>query len=445
MCRLAGKVPRVNDPTTLESWLALLAAGVLSVGTIAFAARRTKYRVPLVASYLLHLAIGIAVFTMLGLYAPDAYGYDREAREFVMVWTGEARALPIISTGKEGFTLLLAAVYYAVGHQPFIGVLINVTASALIVPIVAATAERLGAPGNRAAWMAALFPSLLFWGSLGLRESLVWLCIAVVGWSLVGLASNPRGSDIAWMIAGLLGLLWVRGTAAILIGAGGVMALMAVRRKAGGLVIALGLAALVVASPIAQRTVQITSAYEVQNINKSRAALTGLADSGFATASYEGRLGIVRALPAMLPRAVAGPFPWEWPRLNPLFALDAIAWLVLLWWTWRGRRALGGQKSFILIGPAIVIVLALAVTSGNYGTLQRLRLLSAILIIPVAAASNLPRSEKQKVSTRAEQILARQSGERDTKSAPSRNEQLSRTCEDQAQAEPLAASPILSD
>lgn len=380
----------VGSPSTLacmllERTLATFTMLTLSILIMFAASLRTKYPVALIGAYLVHFAAAIAIYAVWGLWAPDARGYDQKAQEQVAFWAGTSSVAPGNTVGKEGFTLILAQVYQAMGHYPILGIMLNVTVCALTVPVIASAADRMGLSGRRSAWLAALFPPMVLWGGLLLRESLIWLAIAIVARSLVGLSIRTTFVDIGCLALGLIGLLWLRGTAAILVGTAGLLTLIVIRRRPGPAVIGLLLAGFIVATPLAARIGQITGAYNLDKINMSRTELT-LADSGFAAVSYSDPLGALKALPTMIPRTLAGPYPWEWAGMNPLFAFDAVAWLLLLFWIARGLVRTERRVALVLVGPAVAILLALAVTSGNYGTLQRLRLLSGIMLIPLAAA-----------------------------------------------------------
>ena len=86
-------------------------------------------------------------------------------------------------------------------------------------------------------------------------------------------------------------------------------------------------------------------------------------------------------------RVAFGPYPWEWPGLGAPFAFDAVCWLTVLmlavlgWWCASNRLRL-----LLVVLPALALAGALMVTSGNYGTMQRLRVQTSVLLIPVASA-----------------------------------------------------------
>ena len=84
-------------------------------------------------------------------------------------------------------------------------------------------------------------------------------------------------------------------------------------------------------------------------------------------------------------RCRSAPIPGSGRPQAP-FALDAVLWLTILgfavlgWW-----RAPNRLELLLVVLPALALTGALMLTSGNYGTMQRLRVQTSVLLIPVAA------------------------------------------------------------
>lgn len=70
-------------------------------------------------------------------------------------------------------------------------------------------------------------------------------------------------------------------------------------------------------------------------------------------------------------------------------ALDGLIWLVLLGFTIRACFILKDRRLAVLLLPAAALLAALIIGSGNYGTMERLRVQSAFLMVPVAVAGFL--------------------------------------------------------
>lgn len=367
----------------LEAWLGLVVCIFLGGVATLFWARRLDIVGPAVVGLAAQGAITVGLFFAVGLWAPDAGAYDELGRQFAAHWGGGPTP-DAVGEGKEAFPIMLGAVYYVVGHAPGIGLALNWAAFGLLIPTLASLARRLELPVKHTAWAAALFPPALFWSALLLRESITWLLMATFLHALVGLARRVAARDVAVMVISLVALLWFRGTAAIIL-AGVGMAVLVLTAKRRTLLPRLGVAALalLVLSPrLADLLVGYTS---VGDIEAKRSDLTN-ADTGFNPAdSPDG--GVATSLADSVLRVAFGPYPWEWPALGAPFALDAVLWLavlglsVLAWW-----RASNRIELLLLVLPALALSGALMLTSGNYGTMQRLRVQTSVLLIPVAAA-----------------------------------------------------------
>ena len=191
-------------------------------------------RGPVLLGFLLRLGIGLGIYLAGGLVAPDAIGYDQDAMTLVCYWSGDCVDQPDLSAGKEGFTWLLAAIYNFVGHQPALGIILNVTIASITTAVVMDTCRRLGwIHGAHAAGWLMLFPAFLLWPSLLLRESLAWLTTVVAVWAAVGLAQRVRGRDVFWLVASLAVAMTVRGSVAVMVALGLAVGIVLARRHAG--------------------------------------------------------------------------------------------------------------------------------------------------------------------------------------------------------------------
>jgi hypothetical protein len=378
-----------------------------SVALITYVAFRTRVgglvRVPMLVGYALRMAGAITVFATVGLFAPDSDHYDEVAQAIVSFWAGDSAALPPISPGKEAFPYMLAGLYNAFGHLPLLGIIINVTISALMIPVVADATKLLGGNARVGAWLTAAFPPLLVWGSLLLREATTWFLIVGIIWAMVRLLNRWKDWP-AWGLAmsAIVALYWVRGSAALIVGGAAAVALV-IARKCPLRVIAattagVGIAAYLVLTGASK----LAGGYTVEQLGNARAELSHLATTGSfdtaptptpaATAAAAGAAPVSDPLSPLwslmggVPKVLVGPFPWEWPSLGSIFAFDAAIWLALLWFSWRGwKESTARIRLLVALMPAALLLGALVVSSGNYGTMQRLRVQSAVALLPVAA------------------------------------------------------------
>jgi hypothetical protein len=188
------------------------------------------------------------------------------------------------------------------------------------------------------------------------------------------------------MVASLAALLWFRGTAAIILGGVGMGVLVLSARRTSFLPrLGVALLALLVVSP---RLADLLGGYlSIGDLGAKRSDLSSTAD----TTSFGGETAVEAAdassfLDSIL-RVAFGPYPWEWPALGVPFAFDGLVWLTVIaltavgWWKASNRVLL-----LLVVLPALAISVALMVTSGNYGTMQRLRVQTSVLLLPIAAA-----------------------------------------------------------
>lgn len=374
------------DPGPLLAHVFVFAA---TLGIACYGGKKAGVLAPTVVAYFAHLAVALAFYLTSGLWAPDAMHYDDLAQQFMAAWTGNRDLTPFVTAGKEGFPTLLAVLYGAFGHLPFVGILVNIAASTLVVPVSASAARLLGGQSTRqAAWLAGMFPSVLIWGSLLLREALTWLMLAVILRGLAGIVTQ-RGS-VAWnwalAVLPILPLLTLRGTAALLLAPSIVLGYTIASRRRG-ISALVGLIGIAAAGPILVSAGQgIAGGIDLDSINRQREALAREASSSFAVTQYSSVGELIANVPGATLRGLFGPFPWELPGQSPFLLLDVVSWWALLALTVYSfrRRLTGGPEFFALLMPALTFIVVISITSGNYGTMARLRAQVAILLLPMA-------------------------------------------------------------
>lgn len=368
----------------IQTILATATISLVGLIVVFVAGYHSRVLAPAMVSYVVHYAASLSVYSYFGLFAPDAKYYDNAAQSLALGSTDVS-----VTAGKEGWINILATIYQHVGHSPQLGLIFNAIVAALTVVIVAVTASVLSMPVRISAWLACLLPTSLIWSSLLLRESLTWLLIASCALGFAGIAvSKHKWPYVAALAIALPALLSVRGTAAVLVAAAGCLAIALVYHRLAPF-LALGGLGLIAAmiSPLGARLDAIVGGYSLDSINTSRDSLSRSAETGWPTVDITGPYSAFEALAVTTPRVLFGPFPWEWGAISPILALDALVWLVILGLATYGFLQSGQKRTtLVLVLPATALVLALILTSGNYGTMQRLRLQSTIFLLPLAAA-----------------------------------------------------------
>ena len=106
----------------------------------------------------------------------DDQGYDRIGWSLAQAWHMNTFPSPgsieYAGTLSYLYYVVVAVVYFVFGHHWIAVKVIGALLSALSVPTAAAVGDSLG--GRRlagaAAWLAALYPNAIFWGSTGLKD-----------------------------------------------------------------------------------------------------------------------------------------------------------------------------------------------------------------------------------------------------------------------------------
>ncbi len=363
--------------------LAYALFAVFGLACIIAVASRFGVVAPSLLSYVTVLTIALTRYFQEGLSAPDAIYYDNMG---VAIARGQSS---VISAGKEGLSETLGIVYSLFGHDPIFGLWLNAIACGLMVAGIGGIAERLDLPVRPAAWIAALYPAVLVWGSLLLREAIVWMLLSGLIFAVAGIVT--RSGRLAWnivlLILSFVGLLAFRGSVGIAIFIAALVAIVASQRgdkyRQGGTYLLLAIVFVIIyMSPLSAQIEAVLGRYTVERVEISREALQRTADSGFVIGSGN---PFAAALP-VLPRVLFGPFVWEFSSVGVAGVLEGMLWVILLvlavrgWWRLPIRRV-----GNVLVVPALTLLCVLAVTSGNYGTMVRLRTQVAIMLIPLAA------------------------------------------------------------
>lgn len=318
---------------------------------------------------------------------------------------GEAIAEGLTTRDGTTGTITLSQIGFLVlGDQWFAVFLAGSLFGLLGCWLVAATI-RVVIPGASVgfAFIACLFPSVLYWSSSFGKEAFSMLA---VGLAAHALARRSTGSAGRTPLTGLVGLLaavtiaWtVRPEVAVLIIGAAVAAWLAVRPAPdGGMrrsVVALGL----VGAPlgiIVASAAGFSDPFGLLDDLTSRHERTSIGDAQIGAARPAGVTGLLLGIPT----AVFRPLPWEAGLAGLGSSLDTVIILYALYVLWHARGRLGAldtASSRLLIfalGVALVLFGPLA-GYGNLGLLARMRsmLIPALIIviaICVHARKNAP-------------------------------------------------------
>jgi hypothetical protein len=388
--------------------LALLVRTVVAEGRPDERSRLLRWSVASMAG---HLLLGaIVTFTGAADYiGPDARYYHLAALGILRHWNGSP-AFPDISPGKEGFPYLLAASYRLLGPSEFVGLVLNATMAAAMIPLLTEATRRFfgDEPARYAAPAVVLIPGLIVWPAQLLREAGVLFLMSVAAYCA------PRiwdGSKLARLIIILfLGLsvalmFTFRSYAATAMAVG---LLLGIALNQRSILFGLGtlaataavLAAFLIGLGIGERGLRAVTGADLETLSQfQRRSGTGEdIESGFTYGPpIRSPLQALPWLPLAIVRVALGPGPWEieTTRQLPALADAAFVWLSLPF-LFAGLHAALFRRSvftidsrrlapWMLVLPASAMALAMALGIGNYGLLIRQRTQISLLMVPFLA------------------------------------------------------------
>lgn len=208
---------------------------------------------------------------------------------------------------------------------------------------------------------------------------MTWALILLAILATVHLTRAQKSAPFAvLLLVSMSGLLWIRGSAAVLVGFALICLLtLGLMRAAERRSSALGIVLILLA--LAPRIMVILERYTPQSVETSRVALQ-TADSSFSNAD-QGPSSIVERLA----HVTLGPPPWEWGSVPYFFVVDGLLWVFILVFSLVAILSMRKRSNLFLFAPAALILASLAVASANYGTMGRLRVQVAVMLIPLAA------------------------------------------------------------
>jgi multisubunit Na+/H+ antiporter MnhG subunit len=364
-------------------------------------------------SFALHIAVAVLLYSgslaigMGGFISGDDRTYAAMSTALASYWHGDPRP-PLVPPDWDGnaylfgsWVYLESAIFYAVGPEPLVPIFLNAVMALVVAILAYDVARRLF--GLSAALVAlalvALFPSLVLWSSLNLKDALVLLLAGTCLWALVRFHETPRWSFVALALVCLVPLESARRYIfvglAVLIPIALLLTPALPNRSRFGWSLAAAVVALVLVglSPVADvaRSGPL-SLFEQARTGMSAGARTGFPETLAPATSDDLTLRTLRYLPIGLAYAVAAPFFWDIGRRADLLTIPEMAlWYVLvvaaLWTVWRYRRRWRSLSPLFLYAAGILLVLALV--EGNVGTLFRHRAMAIpatiILASPIVA------------------------------------------------------------
>ncbi len=348
--------------------------------------RRWLVRLALAALALRLLLVLVVQFRFSPyFFAPDAQAYERIGREISNYWSGEGFAPRAIREGwRPGYYHLNAVFYSAFGDSRLALVVINMFAgvwTALFTFYL--TKEFLPvASAKVAALLTGVFPSLVLWSVLNIRDSLATLCTVMLVLYAIRLTKRFRPYDLWAFLGALLGLGLLRDYMAFLVLLGLVIgSVTAVRPDRMFATMLFGTIAAVALTYLADQVGLFSSIRPEGLLETAQILRSGLqqgAVSAFGVGADTGTIGAaLRYIPIGASFLLFAPFPWDIQSTLQATAMGE----TLLWYPLFLLSILGFRISFrdrlpaalVPVSVLLVVVSSYALVEGNFGTAYRHR------------------------------------------------------------------------
>ncbi|MDX1649204.1 MAG: hypothetical protein R3263_05050 [Myxococcota bacterium] len=327
----------------------------------------------------------------MGFFASDDYRYEVVGWELARYWMGESSAPPEIF-GPKGYYRWNALLFVLVGRVPLAPALGNAAVGGAIAVLAWQVARRLtDASGARAAaWLTALWPSLVLWSSLNLKDALAILALLLLLHGAQHCMERIGLRGVALALAGVLLLGELRGYLVGLSVGSLALAFLLARLRASPLMMGAALVALVVPlallSPV--QTLPIDESFETLDAARAQLAVGRAAYASGADVSTP--LGALRYLPLGLTYFLLAPAPWQLLGPRQLLTLpEMLAWYALLPFVVSGLVG-ALRERFVQALPVATLAFGLTVSyalvEGNLGTAYRHRAQVLVLFLIFAGA-----------------------------------------------------------
>jgi hypothetical protein len=390
----------------------------LAVGCAIVAWVSSKYRAfaaPLMLGFVARAALALVdalVFQLPG--QADSFIYDYLA--FYRARNGVLGTFEYIETGAGLYIWLGAFLYASFERSRLMLQAINVFFGALVILNVARLTEVLGGErraARTAAWLTALFPSLIFFSCVVLREVVVTypLSLSVLYFAKWFNERSMRHAIVA-VLSALTAMAFHSGAVALLLAGGfwlvGTWA-RSVFSKGGRNFGRNTLALLAGGAAIAFVMTSDFGMGKFQQVRTGEIEAVAEAQTSFAKgrAAYlqdmhpESNAELAAQMPLRLVYFLFAPFPWMVRApADAIGIVDSMFFLGLFLRVWRRREVLKGRRDMVLILAAFVaMALTFAAGVSNYGTAHRHRnkmlplLLGTALALPArrrSAAFSVP-------------------------------------------------------
>lgn len=410
--------------------LGFLALGLGLVVIVVLAARRRDLAAPLLAGFLARSVLALIDETVIRLPGQDdSFRFDH----FAYYWArnGLAGTMEHLGTGAELYTWFISVFYAVLDRSRLMMQAVNVLFGSLIILNVAGLARTL-AGSNRAAvtaaWLVALFPSLVFFSAVLLREVAVAYPLTLAMLLFARWYADRRPVQVVGaLVAVAVSMAFHSGAGAVFLAGGVWLVALWLReivtgrfrhlgRNTVALVVGAAIIGVVLSSGFGLDKFQYVSTGDLKELTR--------AQENYATgrAVYledlhpDSNLDLAWQTPIRLLYFLFAPFPWMLRGPADLIGfVDSLFFLGLFREVWRARAVLAERRDILLVlGAFVALATTFAIGVSNYGTAHRHRNKMLPLLIGAAVALRETRRARGAVSPKGEGLTAPPSRARST-------------------------------
>jgi len=361
-------------------------------------------------AFLLRVVLAVVIYYgPLDHYAfgEDQRGYDNYPRVIAAYWSGEIESPVLLSTStvqsRIGYYNFVTLQYYLISPSFLLPRIVNCLGGALLVfyTYKLATLVFGRAEGRLTAAWTAIFPSLVLWSSVNLRD--VWLALSVCAIVYHTIRLRQQFTVGAPLIIAAH-LIWIQYNRSylVLIMAAGIAAIFVLARSrnlgrdvvVGGLLVGL-LFALHRGLGLGHEGLEWLDLEKIAEL-RGKLARADVGRSGYLGDIDIENPGVLASFfPLLLAYFLFSPFPWEMTGFRRLITLpEMVFWYWLIPFVWIAIRNVFRERDnrrMMLLLPTCVITVAFALPSANIGLAYRYRAQVIGLILPFAAAGYIRR------------------------------------------------------
>ncbi len=360
----------------------------------------------------------IAATNSADFFAPDRWGYETIGRAIAAKWAGQGFMTASVSAEARLYHYYNAVFFYLAGDAgPWFVRTLNSVAGAATVLLVHHVAKLLYGreTARRAAWLVALFPSMVLWSALNIRDAWAGLAILITVWAAMRLRERIALDSAALLVGGLALLGGMRGYMFLLIAASLVLSYVAavrgsvIRNYVAGLIVVLAFLYLYSSLGFGKQMVDTAS---FETLNSQRQGMTVAAASSFyehVDISTPGKA--LAFLPIGMTFFLFAPFPWMVKKFSQAITQPEM----IVWWYLAFRYVLPGIREGLRVRAAhtltvcsvtLISVMAYGLVEGNVGTAYRHRA-QVLPLLLILAAGGWTEQRRSEAARRDERLGAR--------------------------------------